>query len=38
MEQALEESLKMLENINDININEAIKKSLDSVIEQEEEK
>ena len=38
MEQALEESLKMLENINDINMNEAIKKSLDSVIEQEEEK
>jgi len=38
MEQALEESSKMLENINDININEAIKKSLDSVIEQEEEK
>ena len=38
MEQALEESLKMLENINDINMNEAIKKSLDSVLEQEEEK
>ena len=33
MEQALEESLKMLENINDINMNEAIKKSLDTVIE-----
>ena len=38
MEQALEESSKMLENINDINMNEAIKKSLDSVLEQEEEK
>ena len=38
MEQALEESLKLLENINDINMNEAIKKSLDSVLEQEEEK
>lgn len=35
MEQALEESLKMLENMNDKNMNEAIQKSLDAVIELE---